>query len=88
MRRFSFGVPGRSTISRCALPSKRDVRNAIRYVDANQDRPFYLFLSFLEPHHQNHLDDYPAPEGYRERYTGRWIPPDLAAKVQAAIKDK
>ena len=52
---------------------------AIRYIDANQDRPFYLFLSFLEPHHQNHLDDYPAPEGYRERYTGRWIPPDLAA---------
>jgi arylsulfatase A-like enzyme len=52
---------------------------AIRYIDRHQDRPFYLFLSFLEPHHQNHLDDYPAPEGYRERYAGRWIPPDLAA---------
>ena len=52
---------------------------AIRYVDAHQDQPFYLFVSFLEPHHQNHLDDYPAPEGYRERYAGRWIPPDLAA---------
>src|SRR5712692_2526960 len=52
---------------------------AIRYVDAHQDRPFYLFVSFLEPHHQNHLDDYPAPEGYRERYAARWIPPDLAA---------
>jgi len=52
---------------------------AIRYVDAHRDHPFYLFLSFLEPHHQNHLDDFVAPEGYRERYTGRWIPPDLAA---------
>lgn len=52
---------------------------AIRFVDTHQHEPFYLFLSFLEPHHQNHLDDYPPPEGYRERYTGRWIPPDLAA---------
>ncbi len=26
---------------------------AIRYVDAHQDRPFFLFLSLLEPHHQN-----------------------------------
>lgn len=43
------------------------------------DRPFFLFLSLLEPHHQNSRDDYPAPHGYRERYEGRWMPPDLAA---------
>lgn len=30
---------------------------AIRYVDDHQDDPFFLFLSFLEPHHQNYLDD-------------------------------
>lgn len=52
---------------------------AIRYIDDHQDDPFFLFLSHLEPHHQNHLDDYPPPDGYRERYTARWIPPDLAA---------
>jgi len=52
---------------------------AIRYLDAHQNEPFFLFLSYLEPHHQNHLDDYPPPDGYRERYTGGWIPPDLAA---------
>ena len=52
---------------------------AIRYVDAHQDRPFFLFISYIEPHHQNHLDDYPPPDGYREAYTGGWIPPDLAA---------
>ncbi len=52
---------------------------AIRTIEAHQKRPFYLFLSFLEPHHQNHLDDYVAPDGYRERYVGKWIPPDLAA---------
>ncbi|WP_145021476.1 sulfatase-like hydrolase/transferase [Paenibacillus sp. Y412MC10] len=52
---------------------------AIRYIDGHQQKPFFLFLSFLEPHHQNHADNYPAPDGYEERYTGRWTPPDLAA---------
>ena len=51
----------------------------IRYIDAHQGDPFYLFTSYIEPHHQNHLDDYPPPDGYRERYAGRWVPPDLAA---------
>ena len=48
-----------------------------RSIDNHQDDPFFLFLSFLEPHHQNHLDDYPPPDGYREAYTGGWVPPDL-----------
>ncbi|GAB4466342.1 MAG: sulfatase [Armatimonadaceae bacterium] len=52
---------------------------AIRYVDNHKDEPFFLFMSFLEPHHQNHRDDYPAPPGYAERYAGKWIPPDLQA---------
>jgi len=52
---------------------------AIRYVDSHQQDPFFLFISYLEPHHQNHLDDYPPPVGYREQYTGRWTPPDLVA---------
>ncbi|MGY8696013.1 MAG: sulfatase-like hydrolase/transferase [Verrucomicrobiia bacterium] len=53
----------------------------IRYVDdkSKEDKPFFLFTSFLEPHHQNHVDDYPPPDGYRERYTGKWMPPDLQA---------
>jgi arylsulfatase A-like enzyme len=52
---------------------------AIRWIGARKDSPFYLFLSFLEPHHQNDIDDYVPPDGYRERYAGRWTPPDLAA---------
>ncbi len=52
---------------------------AIRYIHGNTEHPFFLFVSYIEPHHQNHIDDYPAPDGYRERYTGGWIPPDLAA---------
>lgn len=51
----------------------------IRFLDQNRENPFMLMTSFIEPHHQNHIDDYPPPDGYRERYAGRWIPPDLAA---------
>ncbi len=51
----------------------------IRYIASPKDRPFYLFVSYLEPHHQNHRDDYPAPDGYAERYANRWMPADLAA---------
>jgi len=52
---------------------------AIRYIDEHKNEPFFLFVSWLEPHFQNHQDDYPPPDGYRERYTGRWTPPDLQA---------
>ena len=51
----------------------------IRFISQQRDNPFFLFLSHLEPHHQNNVDDYPPPAGYRERYAGRWIPGDLAA---------
>jgi arylsulfatase A-like enzyme len=52
---------------------------AIRYIDEHQEEPFFLFISYIEPHHQNHNDSYPAPDGYREKYTSKWMPPDLAA---------
>jgi len=52
---------------------------AIRYIDQHQHEPFFLFVSYIEPHHQNDVDDYPPPDGYREMYTGKWVPPDLAA---------
>ena len=51
----------------------------IRYISAHQAAPFFLFSSFIEPHHQNHREDYPPPVGYMSRYRGRWMPPDLAA---------
>jgi len=42
-------------------------------------KPFFLFLSFIEPHHQNRTDDYPAPTGYQEAaQRDLWMPPDLA----------
>lgn len=52
---------------------------AVRYIHTRRDdeKPFFLFLSLLEPHMQNTRDDYPAPVGYEERYTDAWMPPDL-----------
>ena len=53
---------------------------AIQYVDRHNDGPFLLFMSFLEPHHQNHTDDYPPPDGWREMMAAeQWTPPDLQA---------
>lgn len=52
---------------------------AIRYIDGHRQAPFFLFLSFIEPHFQNSRDDYPAPDGYAERYLDPWTPPDLRA---------
>jgi len=52
---------------------------AIRYIFQHRNEQFFLFLSFLEPHHQNQLDDFIPPDGYRDQYQNRWIPPDLAA---------
>ncbi|MGF1633651.1 MAG: sulfatase-like hydrolase/transferase [Phycisphaerae bacterium] len=49
------------------------------YIKQRRDEPFMLMVSYLEPHHQNHRDDYPAPDGLAELYQGRWTPPDLAA---------
>ncbi|MEJ1158439.1 sulfatase-like hydrolase/transferase [Prosthecomicrobium sp. N25] len=49
---------------------------AIRFVDRHQDEPFFLFLSFLEPHHQNSIDNYPAPYGHTV-LSNLWMPPDL-----------
>lgn len=52
---------------------------AIGYVAQKRDKPYFLFLSFLEPHCQNYNYSYPAPASYEERYRGKWMPPDLGA---------
>ncbi|MFW5745628.1 MAG: sulfatase-like hydrolase/transferase, partial [Spirochaetota bacterium] len=52
---------------------------AIRYIDEHADDPFFLYLSYLEPHHQNHVDSYPAPTGYERAYGDPWTPGDLRA---------
>lgn len=53
--------------------------DGIRFMNRHRNEPFFLMISQLEPHHQNHRDEYAAPVGYRERYQARWTPPDLEA---------
>ncbi len=54
---------------------------AIDYMFRRRDpnRPFYLNLAYIEPHQQTETGEYAPPDIYRDRYTGRWTPPDLAA---------
>ena len=41
--------------------------------------PFFLVVSYLEPHHQNDKWTFVAPDGYAEPYdTNPYVPPDLA----------
>ncbi|MFB6218063.1 MAG: sulfatase/phosphatase domain-containing protein, partial [Halobacteriaceae archaeon] len=36
--------------------------------------------SHLEPHHQNDMETYVAPDGYAEEYENPWVPPDLEGR--------
>lgn len=51
---------------------------AIRYIDTHQENPFFLFLSFLEPHFQNSNDSFPMPASMAP-ITRPYTPPDLRA---------
>lgn len=51
---------------------------AIRYIDDNKEKPFFLFLSFLEPHFQNCFDSYPPPDIDKNTLYS-FLPPDLQA---------
>ena len=42
------------------------------------DRPFFLFLSYIEPHHQNDRNRYEGPRGSKERFADFLAPADLA----------
>ena len=41
-------------------------------------RPFFLFISYIEPHHQNDPNRYEGPNGSKEKLKGCEIPGDLA----------
>ena len=47
--------------------------------DAGKDgnRPFFLFVSYIEPHHQNDRNTYEGPHGSRERFADFPVPGDL-----------
>ena len=44
----------------------------------SKDDPFFLFVSYIEPHHQNDHHCYEGPKGSKERWSNYEIPGDLA----------
>jgi len=54
---------------------------AIAYLGKPRAQPFFLFLSYLEPHHQNSRDDYLGPKGWAERFEDFDVPGDLAGRA-------
>jgi arylsulfatase A-like enzyme len=43
----------------------------------DRQRPFFLFVSYLEPHHQNDHNQYEGPVGSKERFKDFAVPGDL-----------
>ncbi|HGJ67229.1 TPA: arylsulfatase [bacterium] len=51
---------------------------ALEYLDTrNGEKPFFLFLSFIEPHHQNDHNRYEGPYDSKEKWANYKVPGDL-----------
>ena len=50
---------------------------AVRFIEQKHDKPWLLFLSQLEPHHQNDVDAFVPPKRYEDKYADPYIPADL-----------
>ncbi|HZY61959.1 MAG TPA: sulfatase-like hydrolase/transferase, partial [Edaphobacter sp.] len=50
---------------------------AVKFVEQKHDKPWFLFLSQLEPHHQNDVDEFVPPKRYEKQYQDPYIPEDL-----------
>ncbi len=50
---------------------------AMEFLDQRDDRPFVLFVSYIEPHHQNDHNRYEGPKGSKERWADYDVPGDL-----------
>lgn len=53
----------------------------------SREKPFFLFLSYLEPHHQNDRNQFEGPLGEREHYLNFKVPGDLEG-MKGDWKDK
>ena len=50
---------------------------AARFIEQKHDKPWLLFVSQLEPHHQNDVDAFVPPKRYEDKYNDPFIPADL-----------
>lgn len=54
---------------------------AIEYLEKKHEKPFFLFVSYIEPHHQNDHGHFEGPSGEAEKYKDFEIPEDLKDTV-------
>jgi arylsulfatase A-like enzyme len=52
---------------------------AEKFLRQKHDKPFFLFISQLEPHQQNDMNRMVGPKGSAERFINAHVPPDLRA---------
>jgi len=50
---------------------------AVKFLQQEHDKPFFLVLSQLEPHHDIDADGFVPPTGYDEKFRNPYVPPDL-----------
>ena len=43
----------------------------------NEEKPFFMFISHIEPHHQNDRDKFEGPDGSVEKFKNYYLPEDL-----------
>jgi len=54
----------------------------LEYLDQqNENQPFFLFTSYLEPHHQNDHNRYEGPHGSKEQWANYETPGDLEGTI-------
>lgn len=49
------------------------------FKERNKEKPFFMTISHIEPHHQNDRKHYEGPDGSKEKYKDYVLPSDLAA---------
>lgn len=49
----------------------------VALIEQKHEKPWFLFLSQLEPHHQNDVDEFVPPKRYEGQYSDPYIPEDL-----------
>ena len=50
---------------------------ACQFIEKKHDKPWFLFLSQLEPHQQNDMEAFVAPDRYAKDYRDAFVPHDL-----------
>ncbi len=63
--------------------------NAMEFLDKWQkNKPFFMTISYIEPHHQNDRNHYEGPEGSKNRFKDCVIPNDLIAFDHGDYQDE